>query len=142
MLYRKRMVCRVQDGRIRFVCPNCRKKSSIVVRPDEKRRSVTCKNCNQKCECELNRRRTIRERQSGKAQLRIVANQLMIIHLQDVSCDGVGFTVLHGQGRKLRVGQELQGIVCDWNPQFSRHKLVVQNISGDKIGVKFCRYGV
>ena len=136
---RKRLTCRVVGGYVRTVCSECRKKIVFSVRPDEKRRSVTCHKCGHKYECGLNRRCTMRETLIGLARLNIDSRRIFLINLRDFSCFGVGFTVPVGKGKDLRIGQELSGITCDWYPRLPRSKIIVQNISGDHIGVKFCR---
>ncbi|MFA5986639.1 MAG: hypothetical protein WC819_04815 [Parcubacteria group bacterium] len=111
----------------------------VPLRPNEKRRKITCHACKQKCECTFNRRYTIREMQSGKARLDMGELGYMAVLLHDISCAGVGFSISHGQARKLRVGQQVQRIVCDWNPRFPQHKLIIRNISGEKVGACFTK---
>jgi hypothetical protein len=64
--------------------------------------------------------------------------EIIPVQFHDISQKGVGFIVPAGRGRRFYVGQSLLNISCDWTSRFSLHKLVIRNISGDKIGCAFC----
>lgn len=128
----------VTDGRVRFVCCTCRSKKSISVRPTEKRRAVTCHKCGTKNACNFNRRRALREAQSGKALVELGNGQRLAIEFCNISCSGVGFLMAPGYARRLSVGQELKGIICEWNRTIvPRKRLVVCNVAGNRVGARF-----
>lgn len=126
----------VISNRIRYVCGNCNTKRSLPVPPNAKTRSIRCYKCGIRERCNLNRRRTYRESQSGKATMTLLSGKELAIDLFDISPGGVGLTVPPGGARSLSVNDEVH-FKCGWNPRlFPAGRYIVKSINGNRIGIQ------
>lgn len=130
---------RVVNGRMQFKCYSCQASRMVTVPPDVRRRSIRCHKCKEVTHCNLNRRRTLREQQRGKALVHTNDGSQLSVDLYDISQSGVGFDILFKDKSKLAIGKELK-IRCSWNPRLlGQGRYVVKSIKGLRIGAQWRR---
>jgi hypothetical protein len=80
----------------------------------------------------------LRELQTGKAILITNSGKDVEIYLSDVSSKGIGFemSIRAMRSRAIKIGDQIQ-VYCSWSPRLlSNSRFVVQNIRGQRVGVK------
>lgn len=129
-------IFQVKDSRFIFRCHQCQTKRALSVPPDIRSKEIKCHRCGALSRCILNRRLEKRQLQSGKALMVLPGGKEIEIDLHDISARGVGFNLLPNESTKLSVTDEIQ-FSCDWNPRlFPRHKYIVRNIRGRRVGTE------
>ncbi|HHD56832.1 MAG TPA: hypothetical protein ENK89_04045 [Desulfobulbaceae bacterium] len=86
----------------------------------------------------------MRELQSGKAVLITNSGKDVEIFLSDVSSKGIGFemSIRAMRSRAIKIGDQIQ-VYCSWSPRLlSNSRYVVQNIRGQRVGVKRLEQGM
>ncbi len=134
---------RVINQRFQFKCDKCGAKRYMAVPLRLRRRSVRCHKCGEIVNCSFNRRATLRESQSGKAVLITGSGKDVEIDLTDVSSKGIGFemSIRAMRSRAIKIGDQVQ-IYCSWSPcLLGNNRYVVQNIRGQRVGVKKLEQG-
>jgi hypothetical protein len=86
--------------------------------------------------CLLNHRNQRREQQTGKVSMVLSSGKEIEIELQDRSPGGFGIKVPPGNGRRMRLKEEVF-FKCGWNPRlFAGGRYVIKSINGDRIGIE------
>lgn len=126
---------RVQNNRIRFVCPECGTKRVIAVAGSVRRRNIKCPKCSVATPCILNRRSSPRELQAGRCLLIFEQGNEMEIDLHDISIYGLGFNIPQNSPVNLHLRQLLR-FKCSWGPRLLTSKYIVRSIKGRRIGAQ------
>ncbi len=129
---------RVIKNRLQFRCLNCGAKRTFAIPPHLRGRNIRCHKCGEITKCSFNRRVTLRELQSGKAVLITDQGIEVDIFLTDMSIKGIGFElpVRAARARVIKIGDQVR-LSCRWNRRLlSGSRFVVQNINGQRVGVK------
>ncbi len=139
----KARMFRVVNHRFQFKCDKCGTRRYMAVPIHLRQRSVRCHKCGEIVKCSFNRRETLRELQSGKAILITSSGKDVEINLSDVSSKGIGFemSIRAMRSRAIKIGDQIQ-VYCSWSPRLlSNNRYVVQNIRGQRVGVKKLEQG-
>ena len=131
-------IYRVIDNRFLFCCSSCQAKRRLFVAPHLRRKNIRCHKCGEINICSFNRRLTPREHQTGKALLITSAGKEVEVDLTDISHKGLGMeiSIKALRSRAVKIGDQVQ-LICSWNPGlFKGARYIVQNIRGQKVGVK------
>jgi len=135
---------RVVNHRFQFKCDKCGTRKYMAIPSHLRQRSVRCHKCGEIVRCSFNRRATLRELQSGKAVLITNSGKDVEIFLSDVSSKGLGFemSIRAMRSRAIKIGDQIQ-VYCSWSPRLlSNSRYVVQNIRGQRVGVKKLEQGM
>lgn len=129
---------RIINNRLQFRCASCGAKRSFSIPPHLRGKNIRCHKCGEITRCSFNRRGTLRELQSGKAILITDHGKEVDIFLTDMSTKGIGFelSLKAARARVIQVGDQVR-LHCSWNQHLlSGSRFVVQNINGQRVGVK------
>lgn len=125
-------------NRIQFKCRECSKKRNMTIPPNIRMKSIRCQSCGELTRSIFNRRVQPRGNQSGLALLRTHGGKEINVMLQDISPEGVGFSFTMGSARtnRIKLGHKVR-LECSWSPRLvSRDPYTVQNINGQRVGLK------
>ena len=130
---------RVQDNRLLFKCPYCRKRRNYTML-NMRRKTIKCYECGEMTRCVFNRRPELRESQSGLLTVKTREGKEILVMMRDISARGVGFEVQKGKDlRLIRKGQEIS-LNSNWSPaMIPKSRFRVQNINGFRVGVMVTR---
>ncbi|MFN2354309.1 MAG: hypothetical protein ABR512_07275 [Desulfopila sp.] len=126
----------VVHGRIRFICSECGAKRSLSVPLTVRYRNFRCHRCKAMSRGMLNHRNQRREQQTGKVSMVLSSGKEIEIELQDRSPGGFGIKVPPGNGRRMRLKEEVI-FKCGWNPKlFAGGRYIIKSINGDRVGIE------
>jgi hypothetical protein len=135
----KSQLYKVINNCLYFKCFFCQTKRVIAVPPEIRRKSVHCHKCGEISHCQLNRRTTLRESQTGKALMIFNDGRELPIDLYDISSTGVGFDLCSGSVRSASINQMVK-LKCSWNPRLLDYSwFVIKNVNGRRVGCKVVR---
>ncbi len=136
----KMIIFRVINNRMQFKCEMCEARRNLPVQPNIRNRNIRCHKCGAITRCQLNRRLTRRELQSGKATMVTREGRKIAVNIHDISINGglgLEIPMRIARAKVVKVGEEVR-FECKWNPRLLGSGRF-QNIINDgqqRLGIK------